>query len=76
MGSEPRNLHQQFSTLKLWMEAKNLHSLFDISVWEHNSWLAWKDLPLSNNLRKQWADLKISLMGSAPLNKDARDNFI
>jgi len=76
MGSEPRNLLQQFNTLKLWMEAKNLHSLFDISVWKHNSWLAWRDLPLSNNLRKQWADLKISLTGSAPLNKEPRDSFI
>lgn len=76
MGVKPRNLLQKFSTLQTWMEAKNLNSLYDISLWDHNSWLDWKDLPLPNNLRDQWADLKISLSGSAPINKAAGDRFI
>lgn len=76
MGTKPRNLLQQFSTLKTWMEAKNFNSLYDISLWDQNSWLTWKDLPIPNNLRDQLADLKISLSGSTPINKEARDRFI
>jgi len=37
MGAKPRNLLQDFRPLQIWMEAKNLTSLFDISIWNHNS---------------------------------------
>lgn len=76
MGMKPRNLLQQFSTLKTWMEAKNLNSLYHISLQDKNSWHDWKDLPLPINLRDKWADLKISLSGLAPTNKEACDRFI
>lgn len=76
MGSEPRNHLQQFRPLKLWMEAKSIHSLYDILVWDHHNWFAWRDLPLPNHLKNQWANLKRTLMGVAPINKSTQDNYV
>lgn len=76
MGSEPRNHLQQFRPLKIWKEAKRIHSLYEISVWDHNSWSTWRDLPLPNHLKNQWGDLKRTLMGVAPTNKSAQDSFV
>jgi len=61
MGVKPRNLLQNFRPLQTWMEAKNLTSLYDISIWDHNSWHDWKGLPIPNDLRDLWIDLKTSL---------------
>lgn len=58
------------------MEAKNMTSLFDISIWDHNSWHDWKGLPLPNDLRDLWTDLETSLSGSAPTNKVADHRYI
>eukprot|EP00253_Pinus_taeda_P010908 PITA_10908 len=44
MGSKPRNLLQDLRPLQDWMEARKITSLFDISLWNHNCWLDWKDI--------------------------------
>lgn len=76
MGSEPRSHYQQYRPLKNWMEVKILISLHDISVQDQNYWSAWKDLPLPNHLKNQWANLKIMLIGAAPTNKTSQDSFV
>eukprot|EP00253_Pinus_taeda_P015965 PITA_15965 len=76
MGSKPRNSTQNLRPLQIWMETKNLNSLYDISTWEHNSWKDWKSLSPPTNLRDLWAELKISLSGSAPVNKSTEDRFV
>ena len=76
MGAKPRNLIQNFRPLQTWMEAKNLNSLYDISLWDHNSWHDWKGLSPPNDLRDLWIDLKISLSGSTPTNKMADERYV
>eukprot|EP00253_Pinus_taeda_P001849 PITA_01849 len=76
MGAKPRNLIQNFRPLQTWMEEKNLSSLHDISLWDHNSWQDWKGLSPPNDLRDLWIELKISLLGSAPTNKMAKDRYV
>eukprot|EP00253_Pinus_taeda_P016469 PITA_16469 len=39
-------------------------------------WLGWKHLPLPFNLRDQWVDLKLSLIGLAPLNSLSEDKYV
>eukprot|EP00253_Pinus_taeda_P016655 PITA_16655 len=76
MGAKPRNLIQNLRPLQTWMEAKNLNFLYDISLWDHNSWNDWKGLSPPNDLRDLWIELKISLSGSAPTNKMADDRYV
>jgi len=76
MGSEAREALTNLSPLQMWMEEKNLKTLYDISSWDQNRWLGWKHLPIPNNLRDLWADLKISLSGSAPLNSLSEDKYV
>jgi len=58
------------------MEARNLTTLFDISIWNQNSWHDWKDLQTPIDLRDLWLNLKISLSGSAPTNMGTKDRYI
>eukprot|EP00253_Pinus_taeda_P017777 PITA_17777 len=76
MGTEARDTLPNLRPLHLWMEAKKLKSLYDISIWEQNRWLGWKHLRLPYNLREQWADLKLSLTGSTPLNRLSKDRYM
>lgn len=76
MGSEAREALPNIRPLQLWMEGKNLKTLYDISSWHQNKWLGWKPLPLPNNLKNMWVDLKISVIGSAPLNRMAEDKYV
>ena len=76
MGSEPRNLTQNLRPLQIWLEAKSLNSLYDISTWDQNSWQDWKRLSPPKNLRNLWTELKLSLSGSAPTNNLTEDRFV
>eukprot|EP00253_Pinus_taeda_P017560 PITA_17560 len=76
MGTEARDTLPNLRPIHLWMEAKKLKSLYDISIWEQNWWLGWKHLRIPFNLREQWADLKLSLTGSAPLNRLSEDKYM
>eukprot|EP00253_Pinus_taeda_P010247 PITA_10247 len=76
MGSKPRNLLQALRPLQVWMDERNLTTLFDISTWNHNNWQDWKDLQLPNDLRDLWSNLKSSLFGSAPTNTGVEDRYI
>lgn len=76
MALEPQIQCQQYRSLKNQMDAKSIISLHDISIWDQNSWSAWKDLPLPNNLKNQWAELKTTLTRAAPINKTTQDNFV
>jgi len=76
MSTEARETSPNLKPLQLWMEGKNLKTLFDISSWEQNRWLGWKYLPLPNILRDQWVDLKLSLSGAAPLNSTYEDKYV
>eukprot|EP00253_Pinus_taeda_P035972 PITA_35972 len=76
LGMEARDTLPNLRPLHLWMEAKKLKSLYDISIWEQNRWLGWKHLRLPHNLREQWADLKLSLTDSTPLNRLSEDRYM
>eukprot|EP00253_Pinus_taeda_P021165 PITA_21165 len=76
MGSKPRNLHQASRPLQIWMEERNLTTLYDISTWNQNIWQDWKDLNLPIDLRDLWSNLKHSLAGSAPTNSGVEDRYI
>eukprot|EP00253_Pinus_taeda_P005844 PITA_05844 len=76
MGSKPRNLLQDLRPLQDWIEARKITSLFDISLWNHNRWLDWKDIQTPPLLKDQWINLKLSLSGSAPKNMRTEDRYI
>eukprot|EP00253_Pinus_taeda_P024741 PITA_24741 len=76
MGSKPRNLHQASRPLQIWMEERNLTTLYDISTWNQNIWQDWKDLNLPIDLRDLWSNLKRSLSGFAPTNSGVEDRYI
>eukprot|EP00253_Pinus_taeda_P010854 PITA_10854 len=54
----------------------NLKTLYGISQWDQNVWKGWKSLALPNDLMNIWADLKSSLIGSAPTNGMSGEKFI
>eukprot|EP00253_Pinus_taeda_P009123 PITA_09123 len=76
MGSEARGALPKFRPLQQWMMEANLKTLYNISQWDQNVWKGWKSLALPNDLRNIWADLKSSLIGSAPTNRMSEDKFI
>eukprot|EP00253_Pinus_taeda_P031914 PITA_31914 len=76
MGSEARGSLQKFGPLQQWMRDANIKTLYDISLWDQNCWKGWKPLTLPNDLRNTWKDLKLSLIGSAPKNLMAEDEFV
>lgn len=76
MGSNPRSLLQAFRPLQLWMEERNLITLFDISIWNQNKWQDWKDPQTPIDLRDLWTNFKSSLSGSAPINIEIEDRYI
>jgi ribonuclease HI/exonuclease III len=76
LGDPPLKLNQNLQRLQTWMAEQNLRTLFDISVWgtaRHNLWQGWTVSNLPLNLEQEWASLKRSLHGKAPLKKRARD---
>jgi len=58
------------------METKNLYTLYDISIWEHNVWQGWKDIKPPIDIEDLWLNLKASLTGAAPTNLGAADRYI
>jgi hypothetical protein len=76
MGSEARGSLPNFRPLQQWMKEANLKTLYDISRWDQNCWNGWKSLALPNDLMNIWADLKSSLVGSAPTNRMSDDKFV
>eukprot|EP00253_Pinus_taeda_P008374 PITA_08374 len=76
MGSEARGSLPNFRPLQQWMKQANLKTLYDISLWDQNCWKGWKSLALPNDLRNIWADLKTSLIGSAPTNRMSDDKYV
>eukprot|EP00253_Pinus_taeda_P036126 PITA_36126 len=58
------------------MEERNITTLNDISSWNQNRWIDWKDLHLPQDLKDLWLNLKSSLSGSAPTNKEKDDRYI
>eukprot|EP00253_Pinus_taeda_P022245 PITA_22245 len=76
MNSNPRNLLQELRPLQDWMEDRRLITLHDISSWNQNRWRDWKELQLPQNLKESWYNLKSSLSGKAPLNKEKEDTYI
>eukprot|EP00253_Pinus_taeda_P013228 PITA_13228 len=76
MNSNPRNLLQELRPLQDWMEERKITTLYDISSWNQNRWLDWKDLHLPQDLKDLWLNLKSSLSGSAPTNKEKDDRYI
>eukprot|EP00253_Pinus_taeda_P001792 PITA_01792 len=76
MGSEARGALPKFRPLQQWMMQANLKTLYDISQWDQNVWKGWKSLALPNDLMNIWADLKYSLIGSAPTNRMSEGKFI
>lgn len=76
MGSKPRNLQQALRPLQIWMEERNLTTLYDISTWNQNTWQDWKSLNLPTDLRDLCSNLKHSLAGSVPTNTRVEDRYI
>eukprot|EP00253_Pinus_taeda_P018186 PITA_18186 len=76
MNSNPRNLLQELRPLQDWMEEQKITTLYDISSWNQNRWIDWKDLHLPQDLKDLWLNLKSSLSGSAPTNKEKDDRYI
>lgn len=76
MGSEAREALPKFRPLQRWMSEANLKTLYDISLWEHNCWIGWRSITFPNDLKNLWADLKTSLIGSAPTHRMSEDKFV
>eukprot|EP00253_Pinus_taeda_P007860 PITA_07860 len=76
MNSNPRNLLQELRPLQDWMEDRRLITLYDISSWNQNRWRDWKELQLPQDLKESWYNLKSSLSGKAPVNKEKEDTYI
>eukprot|EP00253_Pinus_taeda_P010548 PITA_10548 len=76
MNTNPRNLQLELRPLQTWMEARRLHTLFDISSWNHDKWKDWKELHLPQDLEDLWHKLKTTLSGAAPVNREAEDSYI
>lgn len=76
MGANPLGQQQNLRGLKNWMEEKHLNTLYSISEWEQNTWIKWRVSVLPPRLKSQWEDLKILLVGAAPINKEDQDGFV
>eukprot|EP00253_Pinus_taeda_P008659 PITA_08659 len=76
MNSNPRNLLQELRPLQDWMEDRRIITLYDISSWNQNIWRVWKELQLPQDLKESWYNLKSSLSGIAPVNKEKEDTYI
>eukprot|EP00253_Pinus_taeda_P035074 PITA_35074 len=76
MNSNPRNLLQELRPLQEWMEDRRITTLYDISSWNKNRWRDWKELQLPQDLKELWHNLKSSLSGLAPINKEKEDIYI
>eukprot|EP00253_Pinus_taeda_P009881 PITA_09881 len=76
MNSNPMNLQQELRPLQDWMEDRRIITLYDISSWNHNRWRDWKELQLPQDLKESWHNLKSSLSGIAPVNKEKEDTYI
>eukprot|EP00253_Pinus_taeda_P017923 PITA_17923 len=76
MNSNPRKLLQELRPLQDWMEDRNITTLYDISSWNQNKWSEWKELHLPQDLQDLWLNLKSSLSGLAPINKEKEDRYI
>lgn len=76
MNSNPRNLLQELRPLQDWMEDRKITTLYDISAWNQNRWSEWKELHLPQDLKDLWLNLKSSLSGLAPINKEKDDRYI
>eukprot|EP00253_Pinus_taeda_P022784 PITA_22784 len=76
MNSNPRNLLQELRPLQEWMEDRRITTLYDISSWNQNRWRDWKQLHLPQDLKELWHNLKTSLSGLAPINKEKEDRYI
>lgn len=76
MNSNPRNLLQELRPLQDWMEDRKITTLYDISSWNQNRWSEWKELHLPQDLKDLWLNLKTTLSGLAPINKEKEDRYI
>ena len=76
MGKDERMMQVNFRPLQRWMAEAKIKTLYDISLWDQNCWTGWRPLPLPDDLKNLWAELKISLTGSAPTNRMKEDSFV
>lgn len=71
----PLEESRDFTTLRTWLAAANIHTLWDISMWTEDSWAGWKQLSVPNVLQTEWTTLRSHLHRLAPIHtcrKDAR----
>lgn len=76
MGTTPLNQYQNLRGLKDWLEEKGTTSLYSISEWEQNIWIAWRVQFLLDRLKNQWKELKHLLARVSPINKESQDSYI
>lgn len=73
MNKDPVESRASINTLRSWMDRQGLRTLWDISLWNNDTWAGWKRIDVPEQLAIQWATLLECLHGMAPTHRRKRD---
>ena len=73
LGEAPLGQHRELDNIKLWLIDKGATSLWDISIWNNNSWIGWDLGDPPPELKTEADTLSQFLQGKSPLKADSRD---